>query len=126
MSAERSEAAEARPTLPELLEVTRKADEVVLKLAIPRALLFFEGHFPHFPILPGVVQLHWVIHYSKELLLPDALYGTAIKVKFLKPIRPLQQLTLRLKYLVAKREVRFEYADKGGSCSSGRIGFVSE
>src|SRR5690606_10721050 len=53
-----------KPWLPDLTwdhcdETTARA-----KLFISAELLAFDGHFPDAPVLPGVVQLHWVQHYD--------------------------------------------------------------
>ena len=52
-----------------------RADSVTLILQIDAGLFWFQGHFPHLPILPGVAQLDWVMHYGVSLLAPGKQLG---------------------------------------------------
>ncbi len=38
---------------------------VLLALTVPDDLLYFDGHFRVAPVLPGVVQVDWAIHYGR-------------------------------------------------------------
>jgi 3-hydroxymyristoyl/3-hydroxydecanoyl-(acyl carrier protein) dehydratase len=108
---------------PEVISVTRSEDRVELSLLIPATLVYFRGHFPDFPILPGIVQLDWAIQYGKHNFALGPVLPTTIRIKFRKPIRPNHRVTLSLKYLRARNRVEFNYADADGACSSGQIGF---
>jgi 3-hydroxymyristoyl/3-hydroxydecanoyl-(acyl carrier protein) dehydratase len=108
---------------PEVISVTRSEDRVELSLVIPAALLYFRGHFPNFPILPGIVQLDWAIRYGKHHFALGAVSPTKIRIKFRKPIRPNHRVTLSLKHFRARASVEFSYTDGEGACSSGQIGF---
>src|ERR1035437_2044475 len=115
---------EAAPEIknPEIVGVTRLEDRLELNLVIPGALLYFRGHFPNFPILPGIVQLDWAIQYGKQHFALGAVSPTTIKVKFRKPIRPNHRVTLSLKHLHALTIQTFNYSDPQGECSTGQIG----
>ena len=117
---------EARPRDPEIIAIERIADRVELKLLIPKELLFFSGHFPGFPLLPGVVQTHWAIQYAIQEFTLGAVFATTIRIKFRKPIRPNHRLTLILNHVPLRNTVNFEYLDSDGTCSSGQIGFAPE
>jgi 3-hydroxymyristoyl/3-hydroxydecanoyl-(acyl carrier protein) dehydratase len=108
---------------PEIVGVTRSEDRVELSLVVPRALLYFRGHFPNFPILPGIVQLDWAIHYGKLYFSFGAVSPITIRIKFRKPIRPNHRVTLSLNHLRARSSLEFAYSDAEGACSSGQIGF---
>ena len=107
---------------PEIVDVIRSEDQVELQLLIPGALLYFRGHFPDFPILPGVVQLDWAIQYGRQHFALGTAAPTTIKIKFRKPIRPNHRIVLSLKH--SRGRLDFNYADAEGACSSGQIGFA--
>jgi 3-hydroxymyristoyl/3-hydroxydecanoyl-(acyl carrier protein) dehydratase len=108
---------------PEVISVTSAEDRVELSLLIPGALMYFRGHFPNFPILPGIVQLDWAVQYGRDHFDLGAVSPTTIRIKFRKPIRPNNRVTLSLKHLRARNSVEFTYTDADGACSSGQIGF---
>jgi len=116
--------AESEITHPEIVDVTGSEDRVELNLLIPDALLYFRGHFPDFPILPGIVQLNWAIQYGRQHFALGADAPTTIKIKFRKPIGPNHRITLILKHLRARGSLEFNYTDAEGACSSGQIGFA--
>ena len=83
---------------------------------------YFGGHFPGFPVLPGVVQLGMAVHFA-ELMLRRELRLTAVKkMKFTGVVVP--GVTVRL--TLARRsenEVSYEYRRGEASCSSGLLCF---
>lgn len=85
--------------------------------------VWFEGHFPQFAILPGVVQIGWAAHFAHELhgLGPGVI--SMDQVKFKRPILPGARITLTLKPDVAAQKLRYEYQDAEQSCSSGTLQF---
>jgi 3-hydroxymyristoyl/3-hydroxydecanoyl-(acyl carrier protein) dehydratase len=113
----------AAVTEPQIVEV-RVADlRVEMSLAIPPGLVYFQGHFPAFPILPGVVQIDWVVIYSKRYFnLADAAART-LQIKFRQIIRPGERLLLTLIHQQSNSQIQFTYANAEGISSSGRIGF---
>jgi 3-hydroxymyristoyl/3-hydroxydecanoyl-(acyl carrier protein) dehydratase len=117
---------ESQPQDPEVVDIERTSDRAQLKLLIPKALLFFSGHFPQFALLPGVVQVHWTIQYAMQEFPLGAVFPTMIRIKFRKPIRPNHAVTLILKHVPARNTIHFEYVDADGPCSSGQIGFAPE
>ena len=54
-------------TLPTVLACETLADGVRLQLWLDPDLPWFTGHFPGAPLLPGVTQIHWVMHYAASL-----------------------------------------------------------
>lgn len=85
----------------------------------------FEGHFPGKPILPGVVQIAWAVHFAaaSRPLMGDVL--TLEQIKFRRPILPGARLTLRLSPDAVHRKLKFEFRDAEHSYSSGILDYGS-
>ena len=97
--------------------------QVQLILFIPEELLYFRGHFPEYPVLPGVVQTHWAIIYgTKHLGLPQRIKKLKA-IKFKKLIQPKARLNLTLN-LNDKYELIFNYKQQGMMMSSGKIVYL--
>ena len=78
----------------------------------------FDGHFPNCPILPGVIQLDWVMKLVKMFFPIVEPSAQNFQIKFSKIIRP-GKINLHLKYTGAK--IDFEYYVGEEKCSSGSI-----
>lgn len=111
----------ALPLKPLLLDTTITPDRIELNLAVPANLLYFTGHFPDFPILPGVVQIDWVMAYVRHYFKLEGAAAAAMQLKFRQPIKPGDHLTLTLDYHAARHQIEFAYALGDGIASSGRI-----
>ena len=110
--------AEAAPREP-ILTALRPGDQAVeMDLALPAGLHWFQGHFPGFALLPGVVQLHWAVEYARRHLGVAAQPASA-QVKFRRPIRPEETVTLAL--AVARGRLTFSYRRGAETCSSGSL-----
>lgn len=96
-----------------------------LDLSIGAGNPCFEGHFPGQPILPGVVQIGWAVHYAGELHGLGPAVTTLEQIKFKRPILPGAQLTLHLTLAGDGRKLRYEYRDAEHSYSSGTLNFGS-
>jgi len=102
-----------------------QADSVTLTLQVEAGLFWFRGHFPELPILPGVAQLDWVMHYGVTLLAPDKQFAAVENIKFQQPVPPDSLLQLRIDWDAEKSRLSFRYSllTDGGeqSASSGKI-----
>jgi 3-hydroxymyristoyl/3-hydroxydecanoyl-(acyl carrier protein) dehydratase len=107
---------------PHLLELKLADKRVELRLAIPRDLVYFRGHFPAFAVLPGVVQVHWVMNYGRCYFNLGDISAGAVLIKFRRLILPGDQLSLTLAYQPIRNQIDFSYANAEGTLSSGRIG----
>ncbi|MGC1023108.1 3-hydroxyacyl-ACP dehydratase FabZ family protein [Pantoea agglomerans] len=102
-----------------------RADSATLTLQIDAELFWFQGHFPHLPILPGVAQLDWVMHYGVSLLAPGKQFVAVDNIKFQQPVLPDSLLQLRLDWDAEKSRLSFRYSllknDGEQTASSGKI-----
>jgi 3-hydroxymyristoyl/3-hydroxydecanoyl-(acyl carrier protein) dehydratase len=109
--------------MPLELEIERGDGRIKLTLVVPETLFWFRGHFPKFPILPGVVQLDWAVGYARQGFGLGTASVETMRTKFRRPVWPGARLTLVLSHIPARRSVAFEYADAAGAYSSGQLGF---
>lgn len=116
--------ATAAVTEPAWLGQREIPDGWVLQLQVPADLLYFRGHFPDFPILPGVAQLHWAVHQAQQRFgytgAPSALQA----VKFHQVVEPEQRLELALTHNPARRSVSYRYESERGLHASGRLSWA--
>jgi 3-hydroxymyristoyl/3-hydroxydecanoyl-(acyl carrier protein) dehydratase len=97
---------------PVLIDVKVAQGHVEAQLLVTPDLAGFAGHFPDFPILPGVVQLDWAVHYAQEFLLLDEPVVRVERLKFTCPISPNTPLQLSLVYDAGKASVDFRFYRK--------------
>ncbi|MFC6339078.1 AMP-binding protein [Pseudomonas sp. CCM 7891] len=115
-----------RPKTPEVLETVEADNEWTLQLAIPPDLAYFSGHFPHTPVLPGVVQVDWALSLGQPLLkLPGKFVGMEV-LKFQQLVRPGDRIELHLRFDQERGKLYFAYRNDTAACSSGRIVLESE
>ena len=65
---------------------------------LPEDFPAFNGHFPGFPLLPAVVQMHMALEVmaaAQNAPLPRLLEVTS--AKFMAPVRPLQAVTVTVR-----------------------------
>jgi len=109
-------------TEPLVLDDKLADGQVELKIVIPPDLIFLRGHFPTFAVLPGVVQIDWVMGFGKRYFNLGSATARSIQIKFRRVIRPGDHLLLTLTYQPGRAQIQFTYADSKGTFSSGRIG----
>lgn len=93
---------------------------VTLHFTVSGSLIYFIGHFPQTPILPGVVQTNWAIAYSQQYLqiASESIRGIS-QLKFSQPIKPGMKLSLTLQR--SGTGFHFEYKADNNICSRGRV-----
>ncbi|AUG53594.1 AMP-binding protein [Thalassospira marina] len=111
-------------TFPTILERSQENDLARLTLRMDPELLYFQGHFDGAPVLPGVVQLHWAVHYARDafdiVITPDEI----TQLKYRKVITPNDQIILQLECDRTRGQVRFTYLGPDTDYSSGLIKFT--
>lgn len=81
---------------------------------------YFSGHFPGWPILPGVIQLNFVFLYLRQFFNLDVSEFDIIKLKFSSLILPDCTTHFELTKL-SDTEFSFCYSQKDNVCSAGKI-----
>ena len=94
-------------------------DTLRASMRVPLDLDVFRGHFPAIPIVPGAMQIDWVMSQLKTHLKPAARFVSLHGAKFQRLVRPAMSLTLAIR--VRGNLVRFEYACADSAVSVGRI-----
>lgn len=109
--------------LPVILAQRTEAAHSELELGIEAGNPWFEGHFPGQPILPGVVQIGWAVHFAHTLHGLGPAVASLEQVKFKRPIFPNTRITLQLTPSVDGRKLRYEYRDADNTYSSGTLNY---
>jgi len=114
-----------RNSRPGILSLLSEPDHHRVLLDVGAELVFFQGHFPGNPILPGIAQLHWAVGAAMSLFgFREAPYEIK-RLKFRNIIRPSSVIELVLDGK-DKREVTFEFASSGQVHSTGCLCFKEE
>lgn len=111
----------AEVLMPILLEQTIASAQVTLQVYIPDTLRYLTGHFPHWPVVPGVAQLEWVMRYIRLYLVPDFSCQSLDMVKFMRPIEANTVLLIKLAYCHEKYQVEYSLTSLLGLHASGRV-----
>ena len=87
-----------------VLQTETKAIDGTLqaKVRVPAESAWFDGHFPGYPVLPGIAQLGMVLDLIRSAMLPSASVTEVSRVRFKQMILPEE----RLKVMVEARPVR--------------------
>lgn len=83
---------------PQATLLERNDSEALFCLTVPAMSPYFEGHFPGFPILPGVTQLQWAALLGKDVFGIEGNFTELLNLKFVNPVLPGSSLLVRLKW----------------------------
>lgn len=99
--------------------------QIEIILSLDPELFWFRGHFAVQPLLPGVAQLDWVMHYATTLLAPGWHFHSIQNVKFQAPLLPGATVTLTLHWQETRQILAFSFQRHDGearhTASSGKI-----
>ena len=96
-----------------------------IELAIPRELACWPGHFPGLPIVPGVLQLRWVLDQIDALLDPSGPLVRVEGLKFRALLRPGETVRLRLVADASRTEITFDLSRGADPVAQGRLCFAA-
>ena len=108
---------------PEIIHQDTLDNQLTITCRIQAELIYFEGHFPDNPILPGIVQVHWAEAYGRQFLAVEGVFDRLEVIKFQQVITPGTDVTIRFSYDAIKGKLSFSYESDKGAHSSGRICF---
>lgn len=108
-----------RHTEPQIRQRSVASTSAHYLLYLQEELVYFRGHFPRHPVVPGVVQVRWAVSMAKPLGLPPIL-TTMERLKFTRLMTPGTELWLELNEAGPGR-VDFRYQNAEGTFSSGRL-----
>lgn len=107
---------------PRIVSRVEGGSERFFELDITKDLDWFEGHFPGFPVLPGVVQLHWAVQLSQENFGFETVPHEVMNLKFKSIIVPPLAIELTL-VQTGPAHARFAYKGHGREYSQGKLVF---
>jgi 3-hydroxymyristoyl/3-hydroxydecanoyl-(acyl carrier protein) dehydratase len=105
-------------TMPRILRETKEGECMTLDMEVDSDLLWFRGHFPGHPILPGVVQLAWAASFAERHFGVSATPCEILRLKFKHVAVPPLTMQLRLTRRSGS-EVQFEFAKDEQQYSQG-------
>ena len=93
-------------------------------LAVPHSSEdWLAGHFPGFPVVPGFVQLGWVVDAAQDLVGRALVVRRLDALKFQRLLRPLDVVHLTVELAGAGTSVDFRVWNATHVFSSGRLVF---
>jgi len=116
------------------LELVRRSssaggETATFAVGVPADLLYFAGHFPGSPLLPGVAQLVALVLDRVRSLWPELGEPTRVgRLKFKQPIGPGDALELTLEREhgdPAAPRVHFQIDREGQACTVGVMTFAT-
>ena len=85
-------------------------------------LACFKGHFPNYPIYPGVGQIGFIQHFAKQCWSDLQWCNGYEQLKFQDLIRPYAAVQLNLQR--KQHKIHFEMHSQGQMLASGRLLFA--
>lgn len=106
---------------PQLLAEERSAGAVARELVVPDDLAFLDGHFDGFPVVPGVVQLGWVVEAAEAALGRPLRLAAVENLKFRELLLPGQRFRLEVSWGEPPEALRFRLAAGERVFATGRL-----
>ena len=109
--------------MPAVRWLGRSPTQATAEFDIDRGNVAFDGHFPDAAILPGVIQLDWVIRCARDCFALAAPVSGVEVLKFRQPVLPGTRLSVALQWDADARAMTFRAASSAGVHASGRVLF---
>jgi 3-hydroxymyristoyl/3-hydroxydecanoyl-(acyl carrier protein) dehydratase len=94
--------------------------KVTREVSVPAGSVWFQGHFPGDPLLPGVAQLHLVLETLRAALEADIRLTGLKRVRFKRVIRPAEPIAIAVAPVEDKPGLyRFHLTVEGETACSG-------
>ena len=104
-------------TYPNIVSLKNNGQNAEISLIFSKNSNFFKGHFPDFPILPGVVQLFFAKEFARDIFNLNFVPQKVKKVKFSSIIKP--EMKINLVLTRNETSIEYKYADGEKTFSSG-------
>lgn len=91
------------------------------KLGVPLDLAVFDGHFHAMPIVPGVLQIGWMIGLAERHLGSPARMRSITSAKFQRLVQPGMDVSVWLDWDAARNELRFDWQSGAARVTSARL-----
>jgi hypothetical protein len=109
------------PRTPEFRVLEQEGATCLLDAWVSPTAPYFPGHFPGHPVLPGVVQIDWLVWLSRELLKVKGDFGGLEAAKFRRVIQPNCWVRVMLRHDAATLRTSYRISRTDELCASGRI-----
>ena len=106
---------------PQILVEKRENGEIFRHCIVPENLAYLEGHFPEVPIVPGVVQIDWVMQALTHLLGESVELLRLEAMKFTSILEPGVEFFIEVKPMEIHEKYRFRLWSEQAELSKGRI-----
>ncbi|NBI12266.1 AMP-binding protein [[Haemophilus] felis] len=105
------------------LSETQQENGQISQAKVPLDLHYFKGHFANFPLVPGVVELQWVMEKITAYFGREMPIVRIDNLKFQKFLRPNDEFELTLKWDESKNRMGFQLKTDNEMCASGLVIF---
>lgn len=106
---------------PKILKKSTSDNTLHLDLQVPKELKYFEGHFPEIPVVPGFVQMDWVMNFAHEYLGVPKEISKMEAIKFHELIPPDKKFSMEIKWDPKKGKLYYKLYQKEQIFAQGRF-----
>jgi len=111
------------PRAPEIISETVSDQRCSVRARVPEDLLYLEGHFPDFAVVPGVIELEWVMSFLDKLAPDRGPIASMENVKFHEVLLPGSEFSLEVEWDSLRKRASYLLANGDRKYSSGKVSF---